>query len=276
MFFFIFQILHSSKKIYILIFILLSHSLNVKAENLFIITTTSVYDTGFIDYINNEFQQKFLIDIKTISRGTGEALEISKLVNADILIVHDTPAENKFIQDGYGIIRHDLMNNYFIIVGPSNFDKKKHNVTSLNDLFLLIKEQKLNFISRGDLSGTHKKELLIWKTLNLKTENFKFWYKKVGQGMGAALNIANSLNAFTITDYATWLKFKNKSNLKIIYKDDILLNNQYGIILIKSKDIEHNNYDLAKIYINWILSRDGKEIVNNFKILGKQVFFHNH
>lgn len=259
--------------IFFILIILINFPVFSKTNRLIIASTTSTNDTGLLDFINKEFSEKYNIDIHVIALGTGQALEVAKRGNADILLVHHTLSEINFVKEGYGIKRYNLMYNDFIIVGPID---SNYHCDSTEDIFLKIKNDEMLFLSRGDDSGTHIKEMSLWNDIKFNPEYFSKWYKKVGQGMGSTLFIANEMLGYTLTDRSTWVKFKKKENLKIICENKPPLINQYGIIAINPNKYQNSNYKLAKTYINWITSEKGKKLINNFKISGQQLFTYNY
>ena len=259
----------------ILLIFIIFISPNVLAENnrIIIASTTSTYDSGFFDYINQEFNKKYPINIHILSLGTGQAIEVAKNGDADILLVHHKPSELKFIQKEYGVKRHRLMYNDYILVGPK-FDND--NCDTIKNTLQKIKDNKYIFISRGDNSGTNYKEKELWNSMQVDTGKISSWYKEIGQGMGSTLNFANEIHAYTLTDRGSWLSFNNKDNLKIIceYKPNLI--NQYSIIAVNPKINPKINSQDANIYVNWIISEEGKKLINNFKINNQQIFFFNH
>ena len=259
----------------VILFFLIFYSFNIKSEDSRIIlaTTTSVNDSGLLEYLNNEFNKEYNFDIHVISVGTGQALKIAETGNADVVLVHHKPSEIEFIENGFGVSRYDLMYNDFIIIGPKNDNKKCINIKKT---LIRIKEKKHIFLSRADNSGTHKKEIEIWESLDLDINNFGEWYKKIGQGMGMTLMMTNELSAYTISDRSTWLTFKNKENLKIICEYQPPLFNQYGIIAVNPELNSKIRYNLAKKYINWMISNKGKDLINNYKINDEQIFYFNY
>ena len=250
-----------------------SSSLISKENSIIVASTTSTSDTGLLDYINKFFESKYNIKIHVLSLGTGQALRTAQDGNVEVVLVHHKDSELQFIDNGFGLVRYDLMYNDFIIVGPKDH---KSPCIDIKSKLKLIYEKKLTFISRGDDSGTHKKELDLWKLLNFQTKNFESWYKNVGQGMGNTLLISNEKSAFTISDRGTWIAFNKKDNLKIICESLPPLLNQYGLILVNPKVSNDLNIKDAKIYIDWLISDDGKEKINNFKKNGQQLFFYNY
>ncbi len=261
-------------KILIIIIFLFSFNIAYSKENIInIASTTSTHDSGLLKYLNKYFYDKFKIKINVLSLGTGQAIRIAKDGNVEILLVHHTPSELEFMNSGYGTLRFDLMYNDFVLVGPKS-DNNKCN--SIENKLIEIKNNKLNFISRGDESGTHKKEMELWELISTKPENDTNWYFSVGQGMGQTLLIANNNNAYTLSDRSTWISFNMKYNLKIVCENFPPLFNQYGIILVNNNLNTKLNIEDAKIYIDWIISDEAKYLINNFKINGEQLFFFNN
>ena len=263
-------------KLFNLILFIFYLSLEAQAkEPLFIGTTTSTHDSGLIMHLRKIFENNYNCEINVISEGTGQIINTAKMGNIDITITHNEKIENKFINDGYGIKRVKFMYNDFIIVGPKNDPAKLKNAKTLNQAMRKIYDSKNIFISRSDQSGTHLKELELWEDIGLQSIKFKNWYKKIGQGMGATLNMTNSLKAYTLSDRATWLSFINKINLKILFEGDKKLLNQYSVILLNQKNRRNKDSKCGENFVNWILSNEGKVLINNFQIEGNQVFFYN-
>ena len=243
-------------------------------ENKIIIaSTTSTYDTGLMDLINNKFNEKFNIEVQVLALGTGQAIRAALDGNAELLLVHHTPSELKFMKNGYGEIRYNLMYNDFVLVGPLNDSKVCASVLSK---FNQIYNEKKIFITRGDDSGTHKKELELWKIIDLLPNDNNNWYLNVGQGMGMTLLIANEKKAYTLSDRSSWISFNKKNNLKIVCENEPPLFNQYGIILVSNKLNNKLNIEDAKTYINWLITDEAKKIINSYKKDGQQLFFYNH
>lgn len=260
---------------YIIFFSFFSFFVNSYENRIIIASTTSTHDTGLLDYLNSFFIDKYSIDVQVLSQGTGQALKTASDGNVEILLVHHKPSELQFMNQGYGKVRYEIMYNDYIIVGPKNDHKKCSNL--LDKLKQIYQNQEMIFISRGDDSGTHKKELELWKLVNLNPENFNNSdYLKVGQGMGNTLLITNEKFAYTITDRSTWISFGRKNNLKIICEFDPPLFNQYGLILVDPKINQNLNYISAKIYVNWLLSHEAKKLINSYKVNGHQLFFYNY
>lgn len=242
-------------------------------NNIIIASTTSTYDTGLMDIINNKFNEKFNIQVQVLALGTGQAIRAAVDGNVELLLVHHTPSELEFMDKGYGEIRYNLMYNDFVLVGPINDTKE---CTSVLSKFHKIYDEKKIFITRGDDSGTHKKELELWKKIDLLPNNSDNWYLNVGQGMGMTLLIANEKKAYTLSDRSSWISFNKRNNLRVVCENNPPLFNQYGIILVSSELNNKLNVEDAKTYINWLISDEAKKIINSFKKRGEQLFFYNH
>ncbi len=242
-------------------------------EYITIASTTSTHDTGLLEYINKEFEKKYKIKVRALSLGTGQAIKVAMDGNVEILLVHHKKSELEFMNKGYGTLRHDLMYNDFVLIGPK---KDKNTCSSIEDKMIEIKKSKLLFISRGDESGTHKKEKELWQLSNINTPFKEKWYLSVGQGMGSTLLIANQKNAYTLSDRSTWIAFNKKENIQIVCENLPPLFNQYGIILVSNKINNNLNIEEAKKYIEWITSKEAKKLINNYRVNGKQLFFFNH
>ena len=264
-------------KIILLIFFQLIFFKNTisKEDSLIIQSTTSTRDSGFYDFILSKYKIVDDIAIKVIASGTGHAIVNAKKCDADIILVHDKTSEELFVKNGFGLYRRDLMYNYFLLVGPKllNIDVNNENIYQV---LQKIYDNKLTFVSRGDNSGTYKKEISLWKNLGLKINTRKDrWYLETGSGMGPSLNIAVNKNAITLTDGATWISFNNKKNHTILVEGDKDLNNYYGIIPINPKKCPNSKIEASEKFINWLLSDKGQELINSFRINGEQLFFGN-
>ena len=257
--------------IFILIFLIKNALANDK--HITIASTTSTHDTGLLEYINKEFENKYNTKVRALSLGTGQAIKVAMDGNVEILLVHHKKSELEFMNKGYGILRYDLMYNDFVLIGPKQDNR---NCSSIENKMIEIKESKLLFISRGDQSGTHKKEKELWELSNIKIPFKENWYLSVGQGMGSTLLIANQKKAYTLSDRSTWIAFNKKENLQIVCENLPPLFNQYGIILVSNKINNNLNIETAKKYIEWITSKEAKKLINNYRVNGKQLFFFNH
>ena len=259
---------------YLFLIITLFSYVSAANENKIIVaSTTSTSDTGLLDYLNSFFYEKYDIKVNVISVGTGQAIRLAKDGNIDVLIVHHTPSEIDFISKGYGLVRHNFMYNDYVLVGPKN---DKNYCNSIESKLIEIHNNKFNFISRGDDSGTNKKEIELWKIINLNFYKFSSWYLKIGQGMGATLLMANEKKAYTLSDRGTWISFNRKDNLHIVCENMPPLFNQYGLILVNPSINKNLNTVDSKKYIDWLLSKEAKRLINNFKVDDKQLFFYNN
>jgi tungstate transport system substrate-binding protein len=261
----------------IVIFGLLSWSRADAAESYIVLaSTTSTVNSGLFDAILPAFTKKTGIQIRVVGVGTGQALRIARQGDADVLFVHHKKSELEFVRQGYGVNRFDVMFNDFVIVGPGDDPAKVGRSKSVARAYKSIADTKSVFVSRGDDSGTHKKSLEIWKSAAVTiAEAAPQWYREAGSGMGATLNIASSMEAYTLTDRATWETFKNKGNLKILFEHDPRLQNQYGIIMVNPVRHSHVKKREAEKFIDWVLSATGQAAINAYKVNNKQVFFAN-
>jgi len=257
--------------IFILIFLIKNTLANDK--HITIASTTSTHDTGLLEYINKEFEKKYKIKVRALSLGTGQAIKVAMDGNVEILLVHHKKSELEFMNNGYGALRYDLMYNDFVLIGPK---KDNETCSSIENKMIEIKKSKLLFVSRGDESGTHKKEKELWELSNINIPFKENWYLSVGQGMGSTLLIANQKKAYTLSDRSTWIAFNKKENLQIVCENLPPLFNQYGIILVNKKLNDNLNIKEAKKYIDWITSEEAKKLINNYRVNGKQLFFFNH
>ena len=262
-------------KIFIVI-IILNLPFKIWGGDILLQSTTSTKNSGFYNYILPIFKKKTGINVKVVAVGTGQAIKNAENCDADLLIVHAKSDEEAFVTNGHGIKRHNLMYNDFVIIGPSNdpanISESKSTEEALNSIF----EFGHNFISRGDNSGTHKKEKKLWDTAKLDISDYSGkWYKETGSGMGTTLNIASELNAYTLSDRATWITFKNKQKLEILFDNDKNLLNQYGAILVNPKKCPYTNIEDSNVFLNWLLSDEGQNIIKKYKVNGMQLFYPN-
>ena len=239
-------------------------------------STTSTNNSGFYGYILPKFKNDTGISVKVVAVGTGQAIRNAENCDADILIVHARKAEEKFVANGGGIRRHNLMYNDFVVVGPDGDPARIRQSKTISEALTSISRVKPSFISRGDNSGTHKKELELWGKVAVSVkEHSGKWYKETGSGMGTTLNIAAELDAYTISDRATWLTFKNKKTLKILFEGDPLLFNQYGAILVNPAKCPKTKTKEAKAFLNWLLSENGQSEIKNYTVNSFQLFYPN-
>jgi len=242
-------------------------------DNLVIVlsTTTSTKDSGLLDKLLPVFEQKTGYQVKVISQGTGQALKTGELGDCDVVLVHSRTAEDKFVADGFGINRRDVMYNDFIIVGPANDPAGIKGLKVVDALQMLAHVGKYEFLSRGDDSGTHKKELELWKTASVKPEGM--WYLSVGKGMGDTLVMASEKGGYTLTDRGTYAAMSDRLKLSVLVEGDQLLLNPYGIIAVNPDKHPKVNYRGAMALIDFITSKEGKNIINGYTVNGQQLFF---
>ncbi len=251
--------------------------------HLILSTTTSTYDSGLLDFILPGFQNKFNCKVDVVAVGTGQAIAIGQKGDADVLLVHDRPAEDKFVKDGYARERFDVMYNDFIIVGPRNDPAKISGMKMAKDAFKAIMDTKSIFASRGDKSGTNSKELSIWATLNVTPTKDMPWYNALGQGMGETLLFSNDKGAYTLTDRATWLAQQSKlSGLTVLVggknineNADKNLYNPYGVMAVNPDKFPGVKYDMAMNFVKWITGVDEQKVINSYGVdkYGQQLFF---
>ena len=253
-------------------YLLISTSMTCFAQNLVMASTTSTEQSGLFQHLLPEFKKSTGVDVKVVALGTGQALDMGRRGDADILFVHDQVAEEKFVTDGFGIKRLPVMYNDFVLIGPANDPAKVAGKEIMNALKNLAAAN-ASFISRGDKSGTHAAELRYWKNANL--ENKGTGYKECGCGMGPALNIASSTDSYVLADRGTWLSFKNRGSMKILVEGDSRLFNQYGVIAVNPAKHPHVKVDVAQKFIDWVISPIGQSVIASYKIGGEQLFFPN-
>jgi len=238
-------------------------------------STTSTEQSGLFAHLLPAFKLATGIDVRVVAVGTGQALDMGRRGDADILFVHDRPAEDKLVAEGFGLKRTDVMYNDFVIVGPQG-DPAGAKGRDVVAALAKIAEKPGSFISRGDKSGTHAAELRYWKMAGIDAPATKFTgYKECGCGMGPALNIASQSDAYVLTDRGTWLSFKNRGNLAILVEGDQRLFNQYGVIVVNPAKHPHVKVQLAQAFADWVLSPAGQQTIASYKVGGEQLFFPN-
>ncbi|MBW8637380.1 substrate-binding domain-containing protein [Hoeflea sp. WL0058] len=239
-------------------------------------STTSTQNSGLYDYILPIYEDKSGVQIRVVAVGTGQAIKNARNCDGDVLLVHAKPAEEKFVAEGYGVERTDLMYNDFIIVGPpadpAGVKGMKDASTALNK----IADSENIFVSRGDDSGTNKKEVALWKAAGVDpSQSSGQWYRETGSGMGATLNATIGMDGYTMTDRATWIAFGNKADHEILVEGDKALFNQYGVILVDSEKCPRVKSDLGQAFVDWMLSDEGQKAIASYRLDGKQLFFPN-
>jgi tungstate transport system substrate-binding protein len=260
----------------IVAFLLVIFAINVAhAEDRFITLSspTSTQDSGLFDYILPIFKSATAISVHVVAVGTGQALAIGERGDADALLVHDRTGEDKFVADGFGIDRRDVMYNDFVIVGPTADPAGIHGLKDAKKALAQIATAKAPFASRGDDSGTNRMELRLWKSVGVAPDPHDGWYRDLGQGMGATLNTAAAMNAYTLTDRATWANFKNRQSLEILVDGDTVLLNSYGSILVNPVKWPQVKIADAKIWHEWLTTKPGLDTITSYKINGEELFF---
>jgi len=245
-------------------------------KSIVVASTTSTQDSGLFDHILPLFQSKTGISVKVVAQGTGQALDTGRRGDADVLFVHAKAQEEKFVEEGFGVKRFDVMYNDFVLIGPKSDPAGISGTNDITAALVAIKAKEAPFVSRGDKSGTHSAELKLWKEAGVDIETAKgAWYKEIGQGMGAALNTASAMNGYVLSDRATWLSFKNRGDLDIAVEGDKRLFNQYGVMLVNPQKHPSVKVQEGQAFIDWLISPEGQQAISDYKIDGKQLFFPN-
>ena len=243
-------------------------------KSIVVASTTSTQDSGLFEYLLPIFKQATGITVKVIAQGTGQALDTGRRGDADVGFVHAKPAEEKFLAEGWSTKRYPVMYNDFILVGPKS---DPAGVSGTKDIVAALKSiaaKQAPFVSRGDRSGTNQAELALWKDASIDIATAKGpWYRDIGQGMGAALNTAGAMGAYTISDRGTWIHFKNKGDLVISVEGDKRLFNQYGVMLVNPAKHPNVKKELGQTFIDWLVSPTGQKTIAGYKIDGQQLFF---
>ena len=236
-------------------------------------STTSTENSGLFDAILPKFEDATDIQVRVVAVGTGQALEIARRGDADSLLVHDTTGEQRFIENGYAIERADVMYNDFVVIGPATDPANVAQAQTAAEAFSSIAEARAPFASRGDDSGTNRAELRLWQNAGVQPDGD--WYRELGSGMGPTLNTAAAMDAYVMSDRATWVAFENPQNLKLLFAGDKVLFNQYGSLLLSKEKHPHLKHDLAEQWHQWLISEDGQQAIADFSVDGQQLFFPN-
>ncbi len=253
----------------------LSSPVSAQEKSIVVSSTTSTEQSGLFGFMLPIFKMKTGIDVKVVAVGTGQALDIGRRGDADVVFVHDKAAEDKFVAEGYANKRNEVMYNDFVLIGPKSDPAKVAGGKDIQMAFQKIAAAKAPFVSRGDKSGTHAAELRYWKDAGIQVAPSMTWYKETGSGMGPALNTASAMNGYILADRATWLNFKNRGDLAILVQGDPKLFNQYGIMLVNPAKFPHVKKAAGQTFIDWITSKDGQDVIAMYKINGEQLFFPN-
>jgi len=239
-------------------------------------STTSTEQSGLFGYLLPLFEKPSGIQVRVVALGTGQALDLARRGDADVVFVHDPVAEGKFMAEGYGVKRQEVMYNDFVLIGPKDDPAKVAGGNDISVALKTIAASKSPFVSRGDKSGTHSAELRLWKASGIDLGAVKGpWYRDTGSGMGPALNTAASMNAYILSDRGTWLNFRNRQNLGIAVAGDKRLFNQYGVILVNPVKYPHVKQAAGQQFIDWLLSDVGQKTIASYQIGGEQLFFPN-
>ena len=239
-------------------------------------STTSTEQSGLFGFLLPIFEKEKGIQVRVVALGTGQALDLARRGDADVVFVHAKAAEEKFLAEGEGVKRLPVMYNDFVLVGPKGDPAKVAGCKDIVEALKKIQAAQAPFVSRGDKSGTHMAELDLWKVSGIDIEKAKGpWYRDTGQGMGPALNTASSMNAYVLADRATWVVFKNRGDLAILVEGDKRLYNQYGVMLVNPARHPTVKKDLGQTFIDWVVSPAGQKAIADYKIGGEQLFFPN-
>jgi tungstate transport system substrate-binding protein len=239
-------------------------------------STTSTEQSGLFGQLLPAFQSRTGIQVRVVALGTGQALDMARRGDADVVLVHDKTAEEKLVAEGHGVARKQVMYNDFVLIGPKADPARISGGKDVLEALRRIADAKAPFVSRGDKSGTHSAELRYWKAAGIDLEKGRGpWYRETGSGMGPALNTAAGMDAYILADRGTWLSFKNPRELAVLVEGDARLFNQYGVILVNPVRHPHVNKDLGEKFIDWIVAPEGQQAIAQFRINGRQLFFPN-
>jgi tungstate transport system substrate-binding protein len=242
-------------------------------RSIVVASTTSTQDSGLFGYLLPIFKAKTNIEVKVIAQGTGQALDTARRGDADVVFVHAKSQEEKFLAEGFGVKRFDVMYNDFVLIGPKG-DPAGVKGRDIETALKTIRGKAAPFVSRGDKSGTHSAELALWKQAGVDIAAAKGpWYREIGQGMGAALNTADAMNGYVLSDRGTWISFKNRGDLEIVVEGDKRLFNQYGVMLVNPEKYPSVKKELGQAFVDWLVSAEGQAAIAGYKIDGQQLFF---
>ena len=262
-------------RILITIFLLFGFAHSVLADTMRMAVTTSFQNSGLADMLLPEIQKDLGLEIQLLVVGTGQAIRLGEAGDVDALLVHSPAAEEAFIAAGHGLHRHKLMYNDFVIIGPSADPAGIHQALTVIEAMQAISIANAPFVSRGDDSGTHARELSLWTAAGLDPQTFDPWYRAVGAGMGAALNTAPGMGAYILADRASWLNFRNKADQALLFEGDPNLFNQYSYLPVNPAQHPHLKADLASALLDWLISDRAKALINGYRINGEKLFTFN-
>ena len=253
---------------------LLAFAAQAQDKFITVASTTSTEQSGLFGFLLPVFEKKTGIQVHVVALGTGQALDLARRGDADVVFVHAKAAEEKFLAEGQGVKRYPVMYNDFVLIGPKSDPAKIAGGKDILAALHKIQAAQAPFVSRGDRSGTHMAELTLWKEAGIDIKKGKGpWYRDTGQGMGPALNTAASMNAYLLADRGTWLSFKNRGDLTILVEGDKRLFNQYGVMLVNPAKHPTVKSELGQIFIDWLVSPEGQKVIADYKIGGEQLFY---
>ena len=255
--------------------VFLASPATAQEKSIVVSSTTSTEQSGLFEFMLPIFKMKTGINVKVVAVGTGQALDIGRRGDADVVFVHDKPAEEKFVEEGFSTKRNEVMYNDFVLIGPQSDPAKIGGGKDIQVALQKIATAQAPFISRGDKSGTHAAELRYWKSAGITVLPTQTWYKETGSGMGPALNTASAMNGYILADRATWLSFKNRGDLVILVQGDPKLFNQYGVMLVNPAKFPHVKKVEGQAFIDWLVSKSGQDVIASYQIGGEQLFFPN-
>ena len=247
-----------------------------QAKFITVSSTTSTEQSGLFKHILPVFTKKTGIEVRVVALGTGQALDMARRGDADVVFVHDRAAEEKFVAEGFGVGRREVMYNDFVLIGPKADPAKVGGGKDILDALRKVRDAQAAFVSRADKSGTHAAEVRYWKDAGIDIATQKGpWYRETGSGMGPALNTASSMNAYILADRGTWLSFKNRGELVVLVEGDRRLFNQYGVMLVNPAKHPHVKQAEGQVFVEWVLSDEGQQAIASYKVGGEQLFFPN-
>lgn len=254
---------------------LLLTAISAQADTLRLAVTTSFHNSGLSDVLLPAIQEDTGIEVQLLVVGTGQAIRLGEAGDVDAILVHSRAAEEAFVNGGYGTHRTEIMYNDFVFIGPSDDPAHIDDAQSATDALSRIGKTQSIFVSRGDDSGTHRKELSLWEAAGVSTENVGSWYRAVGSGMGASLNVASGMGGYILADRASWLNFRNKGDLALLFAGDPVLFNQYAFLPVNPEKHPHVKTALVETLENWLLSATAEELINGYTIDGETLFVYN-
>ncbi len=264
------------KNIYLAFILYIATSATAQDKFITVASTTSTEQSGLFKHVLPVFEKKTGIQVRVVALGTGQALDLARRGDADVVLVHDKEAEEKFVADGFGVRRREVMYNDFVLIGPKSDPARVAGSKDIVAAYQKLATTKAPFASRGDKSGTYAAELRLWKAAGIDPQSGKgAWYRETGSGMGPTLNTASAMNAYVFTDRGTWLAFKNRGDLMISVEGDRRLFNPYGVMLVNPARHAHVKKDFGQMFVDWMVSAEGQQTIAAYKIGGDQLFFPN-